>query len=159
MPGQGAEESVGVRGSAGRSARWRRDTMPLVPSREICYKRAWIRQTGHERLTGEEASKWDLKWGAMISRGGNGKLGGGWNILEGRNHLGKAGGWGAGERKREEGASRGTLPQPSYTSSKARLSPRECAVRRAQLLHGSQQGGTMGRPRRRQTDQTIENSH
>lgn len=91
VPGQGADGS-------GRALPGGETQCPQYQAERSALKGHRVIQTGHGRVVEEEASKQDLRWGAVISWGANGRLGGGWNILGGRNHSGKAGGQGAGER-------------------------------------------------------------
>lgn len=125
VPGQGADASGRV--PPRRSAWWRRHSAPSTKPRDLLQKGTDSFRQGMKGSWRRRHQSRISKWGAGISRGINGRLGGRWNTLGKRNHLGKAGGWVAGKRKREEGTSIETLPDRVMIVLKARLSPGESA--------------------------------
>lgn len=96
--GQGGSEESD-RAQSGKSAWWR--TVTPAPGGESSLRGQWFIQMGLESLTEEAASKQEFQGWAAIFPDRSGRFGGRWNLLGGDKHLGKAGGQGTGERKKE----------------------------------------------------------
>ena len=75
--------------------------MTPAPGGESSLRGQWFIQMGLESLTEEAASKQEFQGWAAIFPDRSGRFGGRWNLLGGDKHLGKAGGQGTGERKKE----------------------------------------------------------